>query len=69
MKDVRAPEVIEPEIVNLAPYITTTITDNVDAAFIPPEKKPTTFCSTRYNIIGPLLQLCAYNVHMLQKRR
>lgn len=43
MKDVRAPEVIEPEIVNLAPYITTTITDNVDAAFIPPEKQPTTF--------------------------
>lgn len=44
MKDVRAPGVIKPAIVKLAPYITTKITDNVDAAFRPPKKSPTTFC-------------------------
>lgn len=45
MKDVRAPVVMEPPIVKVAPYITTTITDSVDAAFRPPEKSPTTFYS------------------------
>lgn len=69
MKDVREPEVIEPEIVNLAPYITTTITDNVEAAFIPPEKQPTTFCSTTNSTIGSLLQLRAFNVHMLLEKK
>lgn len=44
MKDVRAPVVMEPEIVKLAPYNTTIITDSVDAALRPPKKKPTTFC-------------------------
>lgn len=47
MKDVRAPGVMEPVIVKLAPYITTTITDRVDAAFKPPKKSPTTFCSKK----------------------
>lgn len=46
MKDVSAPVVIEPVIVKLAPYITTIITDSVDAAFRPPKKSPTTFCSS-----------------------
>lgn len=43
MKDVRAPVVIDPFMVRLAPYITTITTDNVDAAVSPPEKRPTTF--------------------------
>jgi hypothetical protein len=47
MKDVRSPEVMEPLIVKLAPYITTTITESVDAALRPPEKSPTTFCITK----------------------
>ncbi|RHN63742.1 hypothetical protein MtrunA17_Chr4g0061621 [Medicago truncatula] len=34
---------MEPLIVKLAPYITTTITESVDAALRPPEKSPTTF--------------------------
>lgn len=51
MKDVRSPEDMEPLIVKLAPYITTTITESVDAALRPPEKSPTTFCmSKRYKI-------------------
>jgi len=44
MKDVRSPEDMAPLIVKLAPYITTTITESVDAALRPPEKSPTTFC-------------------------
>jgi hypothetical protein len=48
MKDVRSPEVMAPLIVKLAPYITTTITESVDAALRPPEKSPTTFCITKY---------------------
>ena len=32
MKDVRDPGLMNPLIVRLAPYITTTITDKVDAA-------------------------------------
>lgn len=44
MKEVRFPALMEPAIVRLAPYITTTITDRVDAAFRPPKNKPTTFC-------------------------
>ena len=47
MKDVRSPEDMEPLIVKLAPYITTTITESVDAALRPPEKSPTTFCITK----------------------
>lgn len=47
MKDVRAPGVMEPMIVKLAPYITTTITDSVDAAFRAPKNIPTTFCSNK----------------------
>lgn len=42
MKDVRAPGLMEPLIVKLAPYITTTMTDSVDAALRPPKKSPTT---------------------------
>lgn len=42
MKEVRAPAVKEPVIVKYAPYITTTITDNMDAAFSPPKNRPTT---------------------------
>lgn len=46
MKDVRAPGVMPvPLIVKIAPYITTTITDRVDAAFSPPKNKPATFYS------------------------
>jgi hypothetical protein len=48
MKDVRSPEVMAPLIVKLAPYITTTITESVDAALRPPEKSPTTFCIIKY---------------------
>lgn len=47
MKDVRSPEDMAPLIVKFAPYITTTITDSVDAALRPPEKSPTTFCITK----------------------
>lgn len=47
MKEVRAPGVIEPAIVKWAPYITTMITDSVDAAFKPPKNKPTTFCNQK----------------------
>lgn len=43
MKDVRDPGVMDPLIVRVAPYITTAITDSVEAALRPPEKKPTTF--------------------------
>ena len=46
MKDVRAPGVTKPLIVKVAPYITTTITDGVDAAFRPPIKSPST-CYSR----------------------
>lgn len=55
MKDVRSPEDMAPLIVKLAPYITTTITESVDAALRPPEKRPTTFCITkqiRLNVIS-----------------
>lgn len=52
MKDVRAPGVIAPLIVRVAPYITTTITDRVDAAFKLPEKRPTTFCRRKNEISG-----------------
>lgn len=44
MKDVRSPEDMEPLIVKLAPYITTIMTESVDAALRPPEKSPTIFC-------------------------
>lgn len=44
MKDVRAPVVMDPLIVRLAPYITTITTDNVEAEFNPPENRPTTTC-------------------------
>jgi len=47
MKDVRSPEVMKPLIVKLAPYITTTITESVEAALRPPENTPTTFCITK----------------------
>jgi hypothetical protein len=47
MKDVRAPVVIDPVIVKLAPYITTMITERVDAAFRPPKKSPTIFCTSK----------------------
>jgi hypothetical protein len=47
MKDVRAPVVIDPVIVKLAPYITTMITERVDAAFRPPKKSPTSFCTSK----------------------
>lgn len=47
MKDVRAPGVIEPVMVRLAPYITTAMTDRVDAAFTLPKNIPTTFCSRK----------------------
>ena len=46
MKDVRAPGVTKPLIVKVAPYITTTITDSIDAAFRPPIKSPST-CYSR----------------------
>jgi len=45
MKDVREPAVMDPLMVRLAPYITTVTTDKVVAAFSPPAKRPTTFCS------------------------
>ena len=47
MNEVRDPGLIVPAIVKLAPYITTMITDSVDAAFRPPKKRPTTFCTRR----------------------
>lgn len=52
IKDVRAPGVIAPWIVRVAPYITTTIIDRVDAAFKLPEKRPTTFCRRKHKISG-----------------
>jgi len=45
MKEVRAPGDIWPMMVKLAPYMTTTITDSVEAAFRLPKKMPTTLCS------------------------
>lgn len=50
MKEVRSPGLIEPLIVRVAPYITTMITDSVDAAFRLPKNRPTAFCTrnTRY---------------------
>lgn len=35
---------MDPVIVKYAPYITTTITDNVDAALSPPKNRPTNLC-------------------------
>lgn len=46
MKDVRSPADIEPLIVRVAPYMTTIITDSVEAAFRLPKKRPTAFCTT-----------------------
>lgn len=44
MKEVKAPGVMPvPLIVRIAPYITTTITDKVEAAFNPPKNIPETF--------------------------
>jgi len=52
MKDVKAPGVIPPEplIVRIAPYMTTTITDRVDAAFSPPKNSPATCYSSQNQI-------------------
>ena len=47
MKDVRSPGDMAPIIVKLAPYITTVITESVDAALRPPKNSPTTLCITK----------------------